>query len=587
MKVIPKSTFILLILLAFFLEGKSQDNALIKKVSITFEGISTQAALKQLEKKIGVFFTYTPSHIQHNNKVNESFSNQPLEYILTNITSEKATFKQVGNNIIIRIPTIKTKIPTEKKTIKGSVTNAETGATLENVTVFQVDKRQSTLSDKSSYSLTVKGKDGYAALSFNKKDFKDTIIIIPLDDIEQTNIQLHPLPIDTVPIDSLKVENIDLVNAVIKEDQKTQTQNIQNYTLHRFFQASLLPYVSTNKKMNAQSINNLSLNLFSGYSKGVNGVEIGGLVNINRDKMSGLQIAGFSNIVGGKTEGLQISGFANINLDTVQGIQASGFLNSTMGRLQGTQLSGGVNSALKDSKGFQASGYVNLAFNDYEGMQLSGFVNFVRHDLRGFQATATVNYARDVKGVQFAVVNKARDVKGIQLGLVNISNSTKGASIGLLNFIQEGYKSIDLTTGDVHSANLSFKTGTNSFYNILNFGTVTTSEKNVFTAGYGLGTRIPFAKDKWSFDWDNTLNFFLRTTNTPNGRLPNLLFNSDLFLSHVISDHISIRVAVTFHSYTRYDDLQITLIDSDITESEDSSFTEEWIGYKAGIAYVF
>lgn len=558
-------------------------SGLEKKISISFEDTPTRLALKQLEEKCELYFTYNPSQIDLSKKNNIAFINKSLRSILQTIISDDAIFKQLGKNIIIRLPYKETP-QKSKATIKGTVINAETGDKIDKVTVFQVDKKRSTLSNDSSYSLQVKDKDGYVALSFNKKDFKDTVVIVRIDQVNQTNIKLQPLLIKEE--DSVKVENINLVKAVTSDKQLTQSENIPNYSVNQFMQVSLIPFVSTNKKMNSHSINNMSLNIFAGYSGGLNGLEIGGFANIDRDEMKGVQLAGITNIVGGKIEGIQAAGIANVSLDTLEGIQLSGVVNSSIGSTEGIQVAGVINSTIKDSKGFQGAGTLNMAWSNFEGTQLAGTMNFTRLDIEGFQGAGVLNYARDVKGTQISVINRARNIKGFQFGLVNISKSVKGASIGLLSFVKEGYQSIDLTTSDVYSANLSFKTGITRFYNIINFGAVSTSERNIYAAGYGLGTQIPFAKNKWSFDFDNTFNFFLKTIETPNGKNVNFLFNSDLFLSRVISEHFTFRTGVTFNSYTRYNDVQISFIPSNEVESEEG-ITEEWFGYKMGMTYQF
>lgn len=585
MKKIISRGFVFVFFLLLYFNINAQTSVLDKKISISFENTPTRLALRQLETKCNIFFTYNPSQIKLYRKVNERFVNTSLRSILKSIISEDLSYKQIGKNIIIRVPNKKANLPT-KAVIKGTVVNAETGDRLDNVTVFQVDKKRSTLSNDSSYSLDVKDKGGFAALSFSKKNFKDTVIIVKMDQLSQTNIKLHPLPTDASINDSTKVENINLVKAMTSDKQLTQSENIPDYSVNRFMQISLIPYVSTNRRMNSHSINKISLNVFAGYSGGVNGFELGGFANINRDEMKGVQIAGFTNIVGGEIEGLQASGFLNVSLDSMQGLQLSGFVNSSIGTSTGIQLSGFVNSTIEDSRGLQGAGTLNMAWGNYDGTQLAGMMNFTRHDIHGFQGSGLVNYARDVKGTQLSLFNRARDLRGLQLGLVNVSNSVKGASIGLLSFVKEGYQSLDLMTSDVYTANLSFKTGIQRFYNIISFGAVSTSERNIYTAGYGLGTKVPFAKDKWSFDFDNTFNFFLRTIQTPTGKQVNFLFNSDLFLSRVLSEHFTFRTGVTFNSYTRYNDVQISFIPSEEVESEDG-ITEEWFGYKVGMTYQF
>ena len=44
----------------------------------------------------------------------------------------------------------------------------------------------------------------------------------------------------------------------------------------------------------------------------VNGIELGGFINVDRFFMKGLQGAGFGNIVGGYVDGVQAAGFYNI-----------------------------------------------------------------------------------------------------------------------------------------------------------------------------------------------------------------------------------------------------------------------------------
>jgi hypothetical protein len=75
--------------------------------------------------------------------------------------------------------------------------------------------------------------------------------------------------------------------------------------------------------MSGQVINNFSLNIFGGYSGGVDGMELGGLFNIDKKDAQYFQAAGLFNMVGGNTNGVQLAGISNTVLKSVQGVQAS------------------------------------------------------------------------------------------------------------------------------------------------------------------------------------------------------------------------------------------------------------------------
>ena len=173
-----KSIFLSTLFLLFSFIINAQTNALDKKISITLNHTTTKQALKKLEEKCGVYFTYNPSHINLEKVVNGEFSGKSLKFILKFILGEEAVFKQLGKNIIIRMPSNSSKPTSNKSVIYGTVVNANTGDKIENVSVFQVDTKKPILSNQESYSLEVKDKEGYVELSFNKKDYKDTIVIV-------------------------------------------------------------------------------------------------------------------------------------------------------------------------------------------------------------------------------------------------------------------------------------------------------------------------------------------------------------------------------------------------------------------------
>ncbi|MDR1416523.1 MAG: hypothetical protein LBJ57_03770, partial [Prevotellaceae bacterium] len=70
-----------------------------------------------------------------------------------------------------------------------------------------------------------------------------------------------------------------------------------------------------------------SFNCFYGVNSGVRGVELGGVLNINRRCMSGVQLAGVSNLSVGSVTGVQMAGVANLAARDTVATQMAGVAN--------------------------------------------------------------------------------------------------------------------------------------------------------------------------------------------------------------------------------------------------------------------
>lgn len=117
-------------------------------------------------------------------------------------------------------------------------------------------------------------------------------------------------------------------------------------------------------------------------------------------------------------------------------------------------------------------------------------------------AYANVNTG-DIKGLQAAgFINVAKKVDGAQIGFINIADTIEnGVAIGFLSIVKRGYRVIEISGNETFYGNISFKTGTERFYNIISLGA--SSKKNVITWGwgYGIGTMLPVSnKMKLSID---------------------------------------------------------------------------------------
>jgi len=291
---------------------------------------------------------------------------------------------------------------------------------------------------------------------------------------------LHRLPV--VRKDTTVVERTGVGRFLLSTKQKVQSLNLKNFFTERPFQVSVVPGVGTHGRIGAQVVNNFSLNMFGGYTAGTNGLEIGGLFNIDKKDVQYVQAAGLFNAVGGQVRGVQVAGINNTVLDSVKGVQASGIGNLVKGKMTGLQIGGIYNHVTDSVKGVQAAGIGNFARRKVSGMQISGIMNFSNKSTDGVQISGVINYSKRLRGVQ--------------IGLINIADTSSGYSIGLINIVLKGYHKLSISTNEIMEVNAAFKTGNSKLYSILLAGLNTGTTTKIYSVGYGLGSELPLNKKK-------------------------------------------------------------------------------------------
>lgn len=241
----------------------------------------------------------------------------------------------------------------------------------------------------------------------------------------------------------------------ISKAQDNQTTDLE----YRKWRITLFPPLGTNGVDAPKYTARYSINILGGYHGGLDGGEIGGLVNYNKYYASGFQIAGLGNITNGNLEGVNLAGIGNFSGNDMTGIQLSGISNFSMGELEGIQLSGVVNVSGNNSSGIQFSGFANIsrgdiegiqgtslfnaAYGDISGIQVSGITNIAKEDIEGLQITGILNFAgSDVSGLQISGIgnNALSDIEGLMIsGAFNVAKeSASGLLItGGLNYAQE------------------------------------------------------------------------------------------------------------------------------------------------------
>jgi len=281
----------------------------------------------------------------------------------------------------------------------------------------------------------------------------------------------------------------------------------------RPFQISFITPMGTNGMQSAEVTNIFSINIFAGYSGGLQGFEVAGFSNVIKGETKGVQIAGFSNANKGNVDALQLAGFSNVALGEVNGLQAAGFANvarkdikavelagfsNTSGNmLMGPQFAGFSNVCIGSANGLQVAGFSNVAAGMPMGGQIAGFANVNKGDATGIQIAGFSNVnTGDIKGAQVSgFLNTAKKVDGVQVGFINISDTiANGVGIGFLTFVKKGYRALEIGANETFYANASFKTGTERLYNIISVGAATKNNEILWGWGYGLGTMMPVSK---------------------------------------------------------------------------------------------
>ncbi|MEP2025103.1 MAG: hypothetical protein ABJH98_02260 [Reichenbachiella sp.] len=560
-----------------------------ERVSIQFKNVTLINALVQINALDQVKLSYNPDHVSNEKLIDESFENESLDVILKSILGSAFELKYRGSYVIIqpkKEKEVKKKHPIE---LKGAIKDAETGQAIKDVTVYEVNKLDATLTnDRGEFDLTVQAKTEYLTFAISRENYQDTVIQIR--NISEMTVSLRPEKKGkSKVIDRFEIETKKLVRFFTPNESRKNARNV-SLDEQRFFQFSVIPKVGTNGKMSGQITNQLSVNLLAGYAQGVNGVEIGGFYNIDRKGMTGLQMGGFGNAVGGESHGVQLAGFLNTTKGYTNGVQAAGFVNIVTDDVKGVQAAGFVNLSKKVS-GVQTAGFVNLATKELAGVQGAGFVNMAK-SIKGVQAAGFVNLTNDVDGAQVAgFLNIAKKLKGVQIGVLNIADTVeRGVPIGLFSFVKSGLHQFGMEHNDFMPYNASFRSGLHKFYSVLSAG-VDPSKDNLWTYGLGFGTQLDLRK-KWYGNIELTAHSIQNPERDQEDDELNLLNRLNLNIGYQIGKHLSINAGPTLNLYLTkvYDPAADTYGDLDHSgfyqsSSEDGLHLSAWVGYAVSVRF--
>lgn len=499
-----------LVILIFWLSGNyyvtALPPALEREVNIKVANEPLKEVLNRMAVQAGIQFSYNPQKVQVNKNVSVSIQHKPLRLALNILFKGTVQFKQKGNYVILSPVAVHTENIAVKKIVISGYVFDEAGQKLSDVSVYNISNQLSAVTNSYGYFMMQVPADVLpVAVMVSKDTYVDTLVVIQKTEhaidillqqhqatnhVIDTGIKSIPAPVDSIdvvvlPTDTpvLPVVKNKFLENIISPKIKANLRNIKD-TVFTKVQFSFVPYLSTNKLLSGNAVNAFSLNVLMGYSQGVNGAEVGGLVNIDRGNVHYFQAAGLVNAVGGEVKGAQFAGLLNYNRKSLIGFQSAGLVNVVQDSVNGIQVAGLVN-----------------ATDRIKGTQLAGLVN-VSEYVTGVQVAGLVNVAEQMEGWQCSgLVNVAGKITGGQAGVFNVADSCKGIPVGFFSYVRSGYHRIELSADEILPVQFSFRTGVQQFHNIFTLGyNGFTSGPSCYAPGYGLGAGT--TGKKWNLAGD-------------------------------------------------------------------------------------
>ena len=606
------STVFYLIIFSLLLNTATSGQAILQKnISLEVKNQRLDNVLEILSNKGDFYFSYNSSIIRKDSLVSFRASNKTVKEILSLLFNTTYEFKESGNYVIIRKAPIRMTLVTQKGvteeriySVSGFVYDEQSGAAINEASIYEKTVLASAMTNgEGFFKIKLKSsKNSTAELTVSKEFYEDTTVKIQPRFDQELSITMMPVEIpgstvvitpedylvpdslktipDTTQVantpiitDSIKVQQTGVGRFLISGKQKIQSLNLKNFFATRPFQVSVVPGLSTHGQLSSQVVNNFSLNIFGGYTAGTNGLEIGGLFNIDKKDVKYFQAAGLFNSVGGEVKGLQIAGINNLVQDSVEGMQAAGINNFVTGKMSGFQVAGIYNHVSDSVKGVQIAGVGNFSKEKVSGLQIAGVSNISNREMNGVQIAGVINYTKKLRG--------------LQIGLINVADTSAGYSIGLINIILKGYHKLSFYANEVENVNAAFKTGNSKLYSILQAGVNVSDSNKVYSFGYGLGSELSLNKKKTlsinpelscqylylgSWDYTNLLNRFNLNLNIKLGK----------YVSFFAGPSYSVYITDQNVGFSGY---RFPIPPSDYNTTKFSNKVTGWFGWNAGINF--
>ena len=406
--------------------------------------------LDRISERQGFFFAYNSDAVDADRMVSLADYRGPLVDFLQQTLGGGYEFKESPGYVIIRYApgTVDLNIHVEKErgrplVVEGQVRDAKSDKGIYLASIYERNVLVSTLSGPTgNFRLAIKRPDETVWLTISKENYRDTTIaLLPPVQVRsaQKGRRYWFYPNDHTGVG---LEGTAIGRFFTSSKQRIQRINLGGFFAYNPYQVSLTPGLSSQGLFNSQVVNQVSLNVIGGHTAGVNGIEVGGVFNINQTNVRHFQMAGLFNLVGSNVSGVQVAGASNIVMQGVSGVQVAGVNNRT-GNVQGTQLSG--------------------VFN-------------VAGDIRGIQMAGILNVAERVRGVQLA-------------GLVNVADSSD-YPIGIVNLVKNGSRSVTAGLDESGMMQVAFRSGGRVLYGLISAGYYVNNNPLHYALETGLGVHI-------------------------------------------------------------------------------------------------
>jgi hypothetical protein len=409
---------------------------LYKKVSLNLANERIENVLVLIAEQGNFNFSYNSKLIDKDRRISIYAKDEPVKDVLDEMFSYKLDYRETNDYIILRRKLQRmyfeledVKDEQKRFTVSGYVYDSDTNEGIPNVSVYEKSKSTSTLTDSNGYFiLRLKGKEKSATLSLSKTEYKDTSVFV----LSSVTVTPAASAKEITGKGNDNAASSFLGQFFISAQQQIQSLNLGDFFVNNPFQISLTPRLSSQGFFGSQVVNKFSFNIIGGYTAGVNGLEFGGIFNINKHSVKGVQFAGGFNIVGEDMKGVQLGGIYNMVFRDVLGVQVGG-LASTARKVSGVQLNGLVSLSTQSLTGIQVSGILNVS-DTIAGIQFGGILNVNKKLARGgIQAAGIMNINNgDLEGIQLAgLINvNVGKLDGIQTsGLI-------GVNVGDINGVQ-------------------------------------------------------------------------------------------------------------------------------------------------------
>ena len=618
-----------------------------QKLTVSIQSQPASVALEVLETGRDFHFSYNPTTLPSSSITIEA-TDVSLRKILNSAFGKDYQFVESGRHVIILHQPKKTEQPkqegqiaeggtlTHKFTVKGTVRDVQTNKPLAHTTVFDVTGLYATSTDENGvFELDLVSRKQTIGLGISKEYYLDTAFVLPAGP-QEIDVSLREMTVaQRESIANFRRDTLQpvgtasrIARATLPTNQASLVRNT-NFSTQRRAQFSFVPGLGSNRKLSGTVTNNFSFNLLSGYSGGVDGVEVGGLVNITRARMHGIQIGGLSNIVGERVWGvqigglfnyggwdvnaIQIGGLMNVNRDRTRYVQVAGLGSVSGGTVTGLQIGGLFNAASADVQGGQFSGVYSHTDNKVIGLQASG-IHSQAGQVWGLQVGGIAAQADTVWGAQFSgisnlsgratfqvagianastkrafvqiagILNIAKRVDGVQIGLFNYASEIKGVPIGLLSIVKDGYHKISIGANETGAVSGTLKTGVPYFYNIVRGSINTWNPSPYYTVGYGLGTGVGFGQKagmNMDFIWEHII-----PSEQPQELIVNELLSFDMSFRYSPSRFFELAAGPSFRAQYRQDPNQILVHPPHYSYQELNNYFDLWFGWNVELRFL-